>query len=165
MTMRKMITPPTWCRWVGVRVARWRSQRVDPISRGRVSIGPIRHIGTSTHSSTHWLSSCCCRRQKMRKYNTTNLWQWWFVTLHTLSRNLHHVLSKLYSSSSRKDELECSTALPATCQREGKSVYSMCWIRNKLTGNPILHLRLQPCLLIQLHTDLPPGSALIMPLM
>ena len=47
---------------------------------------------------------------------------------HTLSCDLQHVLAKLYSSSSSKDQLERSTALPATCMRNTTlTAYLMSW--------------------------------------
>lgn len=48
---------------------------------------------------------------------------------HTLSCDLQHVLAKLYRSSSSKDELERSSALPATCETDnttGIHVVAVC---------------------------------------
>lgn len=58
MVTTAITTALTWWRRVGVGVARWRSGRVHPISRGRrESVGPVGHVGASTKPRRHWLTS------------------------------------------------------------------------------------------------------------
>lgn len=166
--MMEMVTAPTWWRRVGVGIAGWRSSGVHPIKRGRrVRVGPVGHVGASTKPRIHWLTSWGCetqsgrRRQKMKKnfYTTTILWHSWqcwypIPWAATCSMYWPNSIAPPAAKISLNVALPSQPPVRETTQRI--YVATECWKINLKYCTFTCNLA---------HADIPPGSALTVPLM